>query len=217
MIIKFILSISILFLYGCAKDKIDEVSNEITGRVILIDPGHGGSDNGASYDGVLEDEINLTIALELQKVLLENGAIALMTRNGDYDLSNMYDKNHKSNDLKNRVNIINSYNVDLFISLHLNMYKSDSVSGAQVFYQNDNENSFNFASILQKNINELYSKKRKVMKGNYYILEKSEKVGVLVEMGFLSSSKDRAKLLNKNYQILISNTIYNSIKEYFLI
>ena len=186
-------------------------------KKIVIDPGHGGNDNGASYDGVLEDEINLSIALELQKILLENNAIALITRNGDYDLSNMYDRNHKANDLKNRVNMINENDVDLFISLHLNTYKNDNVSGAQVFYQKDNDNSFTFASILQDNINELYSKKRKVMKGDYYILEKSKKVGVLIEMGFLSSSKDRVKLLNKNHQISISNTIYNSIKEYFLL
>ena len=212
-LLKYIFVLSCLFTHSCRK-KEKEVNSLIMGKIILIDPGHGGKDNGASYDNVLEDEINLKIGLILYKKLLENGCFSLITRNADYDLSSMYDSNHKVKDLNNRIKMINDNMVDLFISLHLNSYSSSNVTGAQVFYQN-NEESKKFASILQKEMNKLYLKQRKEKNGDFYILNKSKRNGVLVEMGFLSSPLDREKLLNIEYQNKIANTIYNSIKIYF--
>lgn len=210
-VLIFILLISIL--YGCGNK--DMESSILIGKVILIDPGHGGRDDGASYNGILEDEINLEIALMLQERLLEQGVYTLITRNADYDLSDMYSKNKKMKDLKERVKMINEYTVDLFISLHMNVYRDNSVSGAQVFYQNKNENSKKFAEILQKNLNEIQDKERKEMVGDYYILNNSNSVGVLVEMGFITSMEDMKKFDKKEYKFLLTNTIINSIKIYF--
>ena len=146
----------------------------LIGKVILIDPGHGGRDDGASYNGIVEDEINLEIALMLQERLLEQGVYTLITRNADYDLSDMYSKNKKMKDLKERVKMINESNVDLFISLHMNVYRDDTVSGAQVFYQSNNEDSKIFAEILQKNLNEIQDKERR----SFYIKEKGEEINL---------------------------------------
>ena len=88
-------------------------------KSIVIDPGHGGKDNGAYYDDVLEDEINLKISLILLDLCLENNMIATITRTDDYDLASLYAKNRKNEDLKRRVKYINITEPDIFISIHL--------------------------------------------------------------------------------------------------
>ena len=73
----------------------------LVGKTIYVDAGHGGKDNGAYYDTVIEDEINLNICKKLIIKLIESGAYVLSTRSADYDLSSIYSKNKKREDLKN--------------------------------------------------------------------------------------------------------------------
>ena len=96
----------------------------LIGKTIYVDAGHGGLDNGASFDGVLEDEINLKISGYILERLVDLGAYVLTSRTSDYDLSSMYDKNKKRNDLINRVKQINQSRVDIFVSIHLNSFPS---------------------------------------------------------------------------------------------
>jgi len=210
--IAFILLVSLLC--GCVKKRDEEVSL-IIGKIIVIDPGHGGLDNGASYNNVLEDELNLAVSLMLQEKLLDDGVFAIITRNADYDLAGMYDKNRKNRDLRNRVKIIEDYKADIFISLHMNVYGSSNVKGAQVFYQGNNKDSREFARVVQEELNKLQTKQRKEMMGKYYILDNTSRTGILVEMGFLTSPEDVEKINKKEYKIMICNTIINSIKIYF--
>ncbi len=208
-----IISLFCLLLTNCSKQEKTIRTN--ANRIILIDPGHGGKDNGTSFENIMEDEINLQVGLFLYQILLENGFFALITRTGDYDLSSLNAKNHKEQDLKNRVKLINDNQVSLFISLHLNSYLDNMVSGAQVFYQKSNPESKNFSLILQQKLNELYAKQRKVKVGNYYILEESKATGVLVELGFLSCQNDREKLNDENFQKNLAEKIFLSVKDYF--
>ncbi len=66
---------------------INENSLPILGKVIYLDPGHGGIDGGAQYKDIYEKDINLSISLKLEKELSSLGAIVYLTRDGDYDLS----------------------------------------------------------------------------------------------------------------------------------
>ena len=120
----------------------------LNGYVIYVDAGHGGKDNGAHNKDVLEDSINLSISKLLIQELVDKGAYVYSSRDGDYDLADVYDKNRKYNDLKNRVGLINKLKPHLFISLHLNTFPNENVKGGQVFFQN-NEYSKLFASIMQ--------------------------------------------------------------------
>src|SRR5574344_605383 len=79
----------------------------LIGRVIYIDPGHGGRDPGALYKNIEEEDINLEISLKLRDLLEKNGAVVYMTRDGDYDLS-INDNMRKRSDLSNRVSMINN-------------------------------------------------------------------------------------------------------------
>ena len=107
-------------------------------------------------------------------------------------------------------------NPHLFISIHLNAFKGENVSGGQVFTQNS-ENSINLGNILQERFNLLSNKNKKSKIGDYYILNKTKVNGVLIECGFLSNDEERKKLLSEEYQKLLADEIVNGIYEYFLI
>ena len=77
--------------------------------LVVIDPGHGGSANGAVYDGVLEKELNLSIAVQAARLLEEAGLTVRMTRTGDQDVG-LYD----------RIDLANGQGADLFVSVHCN-------------------------------------------------------------------------------------------------
>ena len=72
-----------LFTFGIVRASI----LPLFGKVIYLDPGHGGPDPGAVWGNIYESQINLEISLKLQEELEKNGAIVYLTRYGDYDLS----------------------------------------------------------------------------------------------------------------------------------
>jgi N-acetylmuramoyl-L-alanine amidase len=185
-------------------------------NVIFIDPGHGGKDNGTSYENIVEDELNLKIASYLYEMILKDGGIAYLTRNSDYDLSSMYAKNHKVEDLNKRIKYIDSFNSSLFVSIHLNYYPNNNVNGLQVFYQKHNERSLLLAKILQSTLNQENKKKKEIKKGDYYLLNNTSTPGVIIECGFLSSEYDRKRLLDDRYLMKIAKLIKEGINEYLL-
>lgn len=206
------LSIFIVFLTIFSAVKADE---SLYGKCIYLDPGHGGVDPGAYYGGVKEEDINLAIALKLREELEKDGATIYLTRDGDYDLSNNA-VDRKRNDLYSRVKLINNSGCDMYLSLHLNATKSTSWHGAQVFYDDINDNNIKLASILQKELkNNLKTNRKYKEVTNGYIYRRVKIPGVLVEMGFLSNPYEREKLKTENYQYLIARTLTKGIKKYF--
>ena len=196
--------------------KIDIESTKLPDDVydIVIDPGHGGNDNGTSYLDVFEDELNLKLSTILYEMILDDGGICYLSRVSDYDLSSMYAKNHKIEDLKKRVQYIDSLNTTLFISLHLNYYSSSKVNGIQVFYQKQNQESKELATFLQDILNVENQRKKQCKVGDYFILNNTTSLGVLIEYGFLSSEYDRQRLLDDNYLNHLAKLIKSSISEY---
>ena len=185
---------------------------DLIGKVIYIDPGHGGIDPGATYKDIYEKDINLSIALKLKKELENNGAIVYLTRYDDIDLS-ISTNNHKKSDLNNRVRAINNSNADLFISIHLNSYGT-SWHGVQIFYDDNNSTNEVLASIMDKNIKNLNGNRSYKKKNNLYLLKNIKIPGILVEVGFLSNENERYLLTNSKYQEKVSKSLCNGIKEY---
>ena len=207
LFIVFALIIGIVY----KKEEIENVDVDI--KTILIDPGHGGRDNGASYDSVLEDEINLAIATKLYELCLNNNFIAYITRTGDYDLSKEDSLNHKNEDLKRRAEYINSLNIDYFISIHLNSYPSESVSGPMVYYKKDSQESYELGCSILDKLNSLTSNKKKVKTDEFYLFKYTNIPGVIVECGFITNSKERELLLDNRYQNMISKAIFEGIRK----
>ena len=222
-----------VFTVGYANAKTNSL--DLLGKVIYLDPGHGGIDPGAVYKDIEEADINLKIAQKTQKILEKEGAIVYLTRYGDYDLSVPNTINKKRSDLSRRGNIINRSNCDLYLSIHLNAETSNTWKGAQMFYDNINKENEKIAKIFQevfkKNLktNRKYKQKESLMKHfkedlgtkrklkttDLYLYRNTRKVGVLIECGFLSNPNERYLLTTEAYQQKVANTILEAAIEYF--
>ena len=182
--------------------------------VIYIDPGHGGIDGGCiSSNGEYEKEIVLDIAYSLKEYLELNGYYPLMTRSGDYDLASYNSINRKREDIIKRTDMINNSNCKLAISIHANAYPSSKEKGAQVFYNNKNDNSKKLAEFIQDNLKEkLNNTDRLAMDlNNKYILENVKCPIVIVEVGFLSNKEEAELLKTSDYQKVMGYTIGEAI------
>ena len=202
-----------IFLFSISFVKANPVESELRliGKVIYLDPGHGGTDPGAIYKDIYEKDITLSICKKLKDILEREGAIVYMTRYDDYDLSTTT-YNRKRNDLNNRAKVINESMADIYISIHLNSVSSSTWRGAQVFYDDINKNNKEIATILQLTLN----KERKIKEIDDILMNRKIKVpGVLIEVGFLSNPNDRYLLKNSNYQYELCNKIKDGIIEYF--
>ena len=197
------------------QQKKDLSISAVSGYTIFVDPGHGGKDNGASFNDVLEDEINLSIATKVYELLLDLGARTLISRVDDYDLSDVYAKNHKIQDLNKRIKYMQENQADLFVSIHLNSFSNENVSGAQVFYKKQVTASEEFAILMQQTLNTINKKEKKPKVGDYYLLNYSGDInGIMVECGFLSNTEERNKLITEEYQNQIANLIKEGIVAY---
>lgn len=187
----------------------------LIGKIIYVDPGHGGNDPGAMSNTFLEKDMNLLLSQKLAKYLTGKGAIVYLTRDGDYDLSKST-INHKRNDLYNRVKLINSSNADMYISMHLNASPSNKWNGIQIFYSNILEENKEIATVITDTMRSNLKNIRDIKKENgYYMYSKLKVPGVLVEAGFISNANDNYKMRQPEYQDILIKNIALGIENYF--
>jgi N-acetylmuramoyl-L-alanine amidase len=209
LIVFFVSVLSINYVYSL------EVSDNLIGKIIYIDPGHGGADPGAVYKNVEEAAINLIVSKKLKENLENLGASVYITREGDYDLSSTT-INRKKSDLYNRINLINKSNCDVYISIHINAESSSLWYGAQTFYYPANKRNIVLAKYIQKSLIDNTSSKREVSRINDTLMYTNIKVpGVLIELGFITNYQDRLKLNNNDYQNNLVSAISSGLIEYF--
>ncbi len=185
-------------------------------KIIYIDPGHGGIDSGTSANGIKEKNINLLLSQILKESLEYKGYKVLLTRDGDYDLASLNSKNRKRDDMKKRVEMINSSNCLLYLSIHTNEFSDSSVHGAQTFYNSNNLSNKNLAIAIQNAIkNNLKNTKREAISiTDKYLTDNIQKVGCLVEIGFISNNEELSLLQDHNYLLSMSNAIIEGVEEY---
>lgn len=196
----------------------------ITNKVVVIDAGHGLPDAGAEgFYGTTEQKINLEIALKLQKIIEQSGAKVYLTRsdeNGIYSSESNTIREKKISDVKNRVQIGNESDADIFVSIHLNKFPaSSSYSGWQTFYQKNSEESKSLAMLIQKNLNKNINKdnnRQSLSINNVYVMDKLHIPAIIVECGFLSNDEETKNLKNDNYQSKLAWGIYLGIQDYFI-
>lgn len=194
-----------------------------SGRVIVIDAGHGYPDGGAvGESGVLEKDLNLSIAIKLQKLLEKGGAHVLLTRADDNAVvDNLKEKIReiKRKDLNTRRNFKNDTECDAFVSIHMNKFSDSRYSGAQVFYAKEPTESKLLSESIQSKLKEMVNPNNnrvaKTTDGTIFILKDSKVPSVIVECGFLSNSEEEALLKTDEYQDKIAFAIYSGILEYF--
>ncbi|MBD1382724.1 N-acetylmuramoyl-L-alanine amidase CwlD [Metabacillus arenae] len=192
----------------------------LTGKVIYIDPGHGGPDGGAVGAKLLEKDITLEVSKRVRDYLQEQGALVILTRETDKDLARAGTKGYsrrKSEDLRERVERINQSEADLYLSIHLNAIPSSKWSGAQTFYNGKYEENEKIAKFVQDELRKnLENTTRKVKKINsVYLVKYTEKPGALVEVGFLSNPQEEQLLSDEKYQDKLAASIYKGVLRYF--
>ena len=186
---------------ACNMDKVAEKERQMesesgrvqNGKVVVIDPGHGGEDPGkVGVNGAKEKDVNLAISIALRDVLAEEGFQVVMTRTEDLVLSGD-GKFSKIGDLNARCKIINdTYALNsqcVLISIHQNSFTQASVHGAQSFYYQRSESSKKLAEILQNKLNEkinIDNPKKAKPNDSYYMLINSHCPGAIIECGFLN-------------------------------
>ena len=190
--------------------------------IVVIDAGHGGEDGGAiGVNGCYEKDINFSIAKKLKTYLSSMGIRCVLTRNSDtllYDRNADYEGHKKHLDMLARLDITNSYENAIFVSIHQNSFPQEKYSGLQVYYSENNESSLPIAKSIEKGIKEILqpqnSRSAKASGKNIYLLDKLECPAVLIECGFLSNKNECELLCSDEYQNLLSAVIAARIAEF---
>ena len=186
---------------------------------IVIDPGHGGVDGGAtSCSGILESQYNLEIALRLDDFFHLLGYDTRLIR--DQDIS-VYTKGNtiaqkKISDLKERVRIANETENAILLSIHQNHFSDPRYSGAQVFY-GISEGSAILAEYLQTALCtalDTHNHRQAKKSSGIYLMEHIQCTGVLIECGFLSNPQDEAKLRSSDYQKKLCAVIGSTVSSF---
>lgn len=198
-------------------------ANTLAKPVIILDAGHGGEDGGAvSESGLVEKDVNLQIALTLQRLFLQSGFDVIMTRTEDkaiYDNTAATLREKKISDIHNRTDICNSNSNNIFISIHQNKFEQSKYKGTQVFYSVNNSMSSNLAESIRSAVKGLLqndnNRQCKPSSDNVYILKKATVPAVLVECGFLSNKQEESLLKTDQYRNQLAFAIYSGFLEFY--
>lgn len=181
---------------------------------VVLDPGHGGYDNGASVGKVKEDEINLKICYALKEELEGRGATVYMTREDDQDMTKRNHHYSKQDDMYLRVQQIDAFKADYLISIHLNASPASSAWGSQVFYFNRSENGKALATEIHEAMKEVTGTRKKISGADFHVLRATQTLGVLVECGFLTNGNERGQLQSSAYHKKLAKVISDGLDNY---
>jgi N-acetylmuramoyl-L-alanine amidase len=204
----------------------------LSGRLVALDPGHGGIDGGCSFGPWREKDLALDVALRLRPLLHRAGARVFLTRQGDHDLSFQGEGSFRQRrDLSGRVALVRKSGAELLLSLHLNTAQDARLSGPLTFYQavqgrppglRDREwaaqtaASRRLAGLVQEELRALYPGCREWFWPNtFYLLRHSPCPTVLVEVGYLSHPSDRLKLLDPTFRQRLAAALAAALHRYF--
>ncbi|WP_028552719.1 N-acetylmuramoyl-L-alanine amidase [Paenibacillus sp. UNC451MF] len=181
-------------------------SKGLKGKVIVVDPGHGGSDTGTQGKkyGSNEKTLNLSTSQYLVNQLRQAGAQVTLTRSSDKENPN----------LSARVAISEQKRADAFVSIHYNSSPKANSGTLTFFYSNSKD--MPLARKIESQLNRsLGLKSNGISYGNYHVLRENARPSVLVELGFLSNAKDEALVRSDSYQIKAAEAIVNGLRDYF--
>lgn len=202
--------------YLANEDIRDVDMSVLTGHAIVIDPGHGGIDSGASANDVIEKEITLAISRKLAAVLQSHGGKVTLTRESDSDYYTR-GKGGKRKDLLTRIDIMEKSGAELFISVHCNAYRAVNLSGAQVFYSPKFAQNKILAEKLQQALKEFPPGNRRQAKEDLHILILNNTMmpGVLIEAGYVTNQKEAVLLADNSYQQKLVEQIARGLAYHF--
>lgn len=189
---------------------------------IVIDAGHGGEDGGAvSEIGVLEKDINLSIANDTSALFYLLGFDVTQTRKTDIALDNGEDtiRKRKVSDMKKRLEIFNSSKEITIISIHQNKFSESKYHGTQIFYSPNNPKSKQLADSIKYSVKSLLQpdneRECKKADSGIYLLKNTNNPAVIVECGFISNGEECKNLLDSQYQKQMAYSITAGFLNYY--
>ena len=172
------------------------------GEVIIIDPGHGGPDVGATRNNVFEKDLNLDVAKKVYTILTKAGYKVEMTRNNDVNPT-----------LQERCDFSNQRKAVVFVSIHTNASVKEEPNGIETHFYHDK--SIELSNTVHKHlISETNAVDRGTIKSMFYVINHTNVPSILVEMGYISNSKERNALQTKERQDKTAKAIADGIIEY---
>ncbi len=187
-------------------------SGNLTGKTIVVDPGHGGSNPGAMANNTRESDNNLAVSLKLRDKLVQAGAKVIMTR--DRDRTVAPEGSSLGEELAARINLAENNQADIFVSIHSNDNPDTNIAGAMTFYPSGK--SATLASTIQNSLVQATNATNKgTSAATFYVLRNAAMPSTLVEMGFVSNKNEAAQLNSDAYRGKISQGIFNGIVKYF--
>jgi N-acetylmuramoyl-L-alanine amidase len=205
--------IIILFLFSILSGICSAAPGPLAGKIIVLDPGHGGSHDGAVHNGVREADVNLAVGLKLRDKLTAVGATVILTRTDDRDVA--FPCAPAATELQARVDFAKASDADIFVSLHANAHEKAETAGAISFYQSGRPNDL--ARAIQTGlVNEVGMVDKGVRPANFYVLRNSDIPAALIETGFLTNKPEASRLADDSYQNQLAEGIMKGIISYFL-
>ncbi|WP_413161917.1 N-acetylmuramoyl-L-alanine amidase [Capilliphycus salinus ALCB114379] len=170
--------------------------------VVMIDPGHGGSDSGAvGVGGLREKDIVMPISQQVAQILEQNGVSAVMTRTDD-----------RTVELEPRVQMANRLGATLFVSIHANAAYRAGANGIETFYY---QTGYSLAGYIQNSILTNFNMtNRGVKQARFYVLRNTSMPSVLVEVGFVTNTYDASILADPAQRSRMAQAIAQGILQY---
>ena len=177
--------------------------------LIILDAGHGATDEGAKVNALMEKRLTLTTSLLVRHHLEKLGYRVIMTRTKDIYLS-----------LPRRVAIANKTKGSLFVSVHFNSSPRTEAQGIEIFYFDSKEMWRTRASkrlascILHRVLDQTEAVSRGIKQGNFHVIRETDMPAVLVEGGFMTNKEERSRLRDREYLNRLAIGIAQGIDKY---
>ncbi len=187
--------------------KAKPTSTQLSGKTIVVDPGHGGKDPGASGNGLREKDLLLDVGILTRLNLQAAGAKVIMTRDSDVFIT-----------LDDRVTVANDAKADAFISVHANSASSSSAHGTETYWNSTyaSKESHQLAETIQKHlITSLKTSDRGAKQANFRVITKTTMPSVLIELGFITSSIDAEKMKTDQFKQDAAKAILKGVTEFY--
>ena len=197
--------------------------NVMNNWTIVIDPGHGGFDPGATAPSIQEKNVNLSIAKRVEELLKLEGYTVIMTRTSDVRLGI-----DTVADLSTRVSIANKANADLFISIHHDSTTGTSAKGITVYYEDSTcvtsqsvdqkwrlAQSKQLATVINTEIIKRTSYvNRGVKTEDFHVMRNTLMPAILIEGGFITNPSEAASIKSADHQDKMAKGIKDAVNKY---
>ncbi len=171
---------------------------------VVIDPGHGGKDNGSKWYGVAEKTLTLDLAKRIKKVLESKGIPTTLTRDSDVFV-----------ELEDRAEVANGMKNTIFVSVHFNAHRDRSIKGIETFYYPGSADGRTLATYIQSELgNRIKTRNRGVKPARLKVLRMTKGTAVLVECGFISNRWECQRCASTWFRQVLAEEIVEGIMRY---